>query len=70
MTGKSLLELRALLIYRRKERGSVTDIATRLGNPGSVVPEWLILTDRDNMPKPVHVAFPKPPKAPGKYYLL
>ncbi|XP_044728374.1 metastasis-associated protein MTA3 isoform X2 [Chrysoperla carnea] len=64
MTGKSLLELRALLIYRRKERGSVTDIATRLGNPGSVVPEWLILTDRDNMPKPVHVAFPKPPKAP------
>lgn len=25
---------------------------------------WLILTDKDSLPKPERVAFPKPPKAP------
>lgn len=64
MAGKSLVELRQLLVYRRKDRGNVTNIATRLGNPGNVVPAWLILTDKDNLPKPERVAFPKPPKAP------
>lgn len=64
MTGKSLVELKQLLIYRRKDRGSVTNIATRLGNPGNVVAQWLILTDKDSLPKPERVAFPKPPKAP------
>ncbi|XP_022920075.1 metastasis-associated protein MTA3 isoform X2 [Onthophagus taurus] len=64
MVGKGQHELKQLLIYHKKNRGSVTNIATRLGNPGSVVPQWLILTDRENMPKPEHIAFPKPPKAP------
>lgn len=62
--GKSLLELKQLLIYNKKERGSVTAIATRLGNPGPVTPAWLILSDKENLPKPERVAFPKPPKAP------
>lgn len=67
MAGKSLTELQELLVYRRKDRGSVTDIATRLGHYKETVPhEWLILTDKDKMPKPEVVAFPKPPKAPGK----
>lgn len=64
MAGKSLLELKQLLVYNKKERGSVTAIATRLGNPNTVVPAWLILTDKENLPKPERVAFPKPPKAP------
>lgn len=59
-----MLELKQLLVYNKKERGSVTAIATRLGNPNTVVPAWLILTDKENLPKPERVAFPKPPKAP------
>lgn len=67
MTGKSLAQLKELLIYRQKDRGNVTDIATRLGQyKETVTPEWLILTDKSKMPKPDVVAFPKPPKAPGK----
>lgn len=64
MMGKTLVELKQLLVYRKKFRGSVTGIATRLGNPGSVTPQWLILTDKDKLPKPERVAYPKPPKAP------
>lgn len=64
MAGKSLPELKQLLVYRKKNRGSVTTIATRLGNPGSVVPQWLVLTEKGALPKPEKVAFPKPPKAP------
>ncbi|XP_060536245.1 metastasis-associated protein MTA3 isoform X2 [Cylas formicarius] len=64
MAGKSLQELRQLLIYRKKNRGSVTAIATRLGRPGSATPQWLILTDKALLPQPDVVAFPKPPKAP------
>lgn len=64
MIGKSLAELKQLLIYRKRNRGSVTNIATRLGNPGNVTPQWLILTDKENLPKPDYVAFPKPPIAP------
>nr|CAD7198777.1 unnamed protein product [Timema douglasi] len=64
MAGKSVLELRELLRYRKKERGSVTHIANRLGQPNLITPEWLILTPKDMMPLPEHVSFPKPPKAP------
>ncbi|KAK3932477.1 Metastasis-associated protein MTA1 [Frankliniella fusca] len=64
MTGKSLAQLKELLVYRKKDRGSVTAIATRLGQyKETVTPEWLILTDKDKMPKAEVVAFPKPPKA-------
>lgn len=63
MTNKSL-DLKKLLVYKKKDRGSVTHIANRLGNPGSPVGDWLILTPKENMPKPDKVAFPKPPKAP------
>lgn len=64
MMGKSIPELKQLLVYNKKERGSVTAIATRLGNVGPIVPQWLILTDKENLPKPEKVAYPKPPKAP------
>ncbi|CAG9859444.1 unnamed protein product [Phyllotreta striolata] len=64
MEGKSITELKQLLVYKKKNRGSVTAIATRLGRPGSIVPQWLILTPRDMIPQPDRVAFPKPPKAP------
>ncbi|KAJ8941731.1 hypothetical protein NQ318_023327 [Aromia moschata] len=47
-----------------EEPGSVTAIATRLGRPSGVTPQWLILTDKDLLPQPDKVAFPKPPKAP------
>ncbi|KAE8738842.1 hypothetical protein FOCC_FOCC015674, partial [Frankliniella occidentalis] len=65
MAGKSLAQLKELLVYRKKDRGSVTAIATRLGQyKETVTPEWLILTDKDKMPKAEVVAFPKPPSAP------
>ncbi|CAG2055039.1 unnamed protein product [Timema podura] len=70
MAGKSVLELRELLRYRKKERGSVTLIANRLGQPNLITPEWLILTPKDMMPLPEHVSFPKPPKAPGTIYCM
>ena len=59
-----MIEIKQLLIYKKKDRGSVTEIANRLGNPGLLANEWLILTPKENMPKPEKVAFPKPPKAP------
>lgn len=69
MVGKSVTELKELLRYRKKERGSVTQIATRLGlarNHDLIVPDWLAPTDKDKIPKSERVAFPKPPKAAGK----
>lgn len=62
--GKSIADIRRLLTYKKRDRGSVTHIANRLGNPGATVGDWLILTPKDKMPKPEVVAFPKPPKAP------
>jgi hypothetical protein len=49
---------------KKKDRGSVTLIANRLGNPSTTGCEWLKLTPRDLLPKPEKVSFPKPPKAP------
>lgn len=51
-------------MLKKKDRGSVTKIANRLGSPGSGPHEWLVLTPKDKMPKPDVVSFPKPPKAP------
>lgn len=51
-------------MYRKKNRGSVTAIATRLGRPGPITPQWLVLTDKELLPQPEKVAFPRPPKAP------
>ena len=56
--------MKAFLAYKKKDRGSVTLIANRLGNPATTGCEWLKLTPKDQMPKPEKVAFPKPPKAP------
>lgn len=64
---KNPLELRALLHYKRKDRGSVTNIATRLGHARNyelIVPDWLAPTERDKIPRSERIAFPKPPKAP------
>lgn len=58
-----------------RNRGHVSGVAARLaasrGNPLAVRShEWLLLTPRDRMPVPHHVAFPKPPKAPGTFILF
>ncbi|XP_047512200.1 metastasis-associated protein MTA3 isoform X1 [Pieris napi] len=51
-----------------RSRGPVGAVATRLATAhGAAAPrsqEWLILTPKDRMPLPEHVAYPKPPKAP------
>lgn len=60
---KSFNDVKKLLIYSKKNRGSVTKIANRLGNPEPCETEWLKLTPKDKMPQPDKVAFPKPPKA-------
>lgn len=59
-----ITDMKSFLKYNKKDRGSVTLIANRLGNPATTGCEWLKLTPRDQMPKPEKVAFPKPPKAP------
>lgn len=64
MAGKQMSDIAHLMVYKKKDRGSVTHIADRLGNPGPIVGEWLILTPKAQMPKPDVVSFPKPPKAP------
>lgn len=56
--------MKALLVYKKRDRGSVTQIANKLGNPSPGPHEWLVLTPKDKMPKPEVVAYPKPPKAP------
>lgn len=60
---KTFNEVRKLLVYSKKNRGSVTKIANRLGNPEPCESDWLKLTPKEKMPKPDKVAFPKPPKA-------
>lgn len=55
--------MRKFLIYAKKNRGSVTKIANRLGNPEPSESDWLKLTPKDKMPQPETVFFPKPPKA-------
>lgn len=60
----NITDMKAFLKYKKKDRGSVTLIANRLGNPATTGCEWLQLTPREQMPKPEKVAFPKPPKAP------
>lgn len=64
MTNKSALDIKRLLLFKKNDRGSVTHIANRLGNPGMSAHEWLILTPKEQIPKPEKVSFPKPPKAP------
>lgn len=66
--GKTPQELKELLKVRKKERGSVTQIANRLGDP-ELVPEWLLPTDKNLIPKTACIMFPKPPKGPGKLLL-
>ncbi|XP_059053236.1 metastasis-associated protein MTA3 [Achroia grisella] len=54
-----------------RARGAVGAVATRLAAARGAAPavsarahDWLLLTPKDRMPAPAHVAFPKPPKAP------
>lgn len=61
--GKSQADIDKLLVYQKKNRGKVTNIANRLGNPEPIEGDWLVLTPKDKMPQPEKVAFPKPPKA-------
>lgn len=63
IAGKTQTDIHKLLVYRKKNRGSVTHIADRLGNPEPIEGDWLVLTPKDKMPQPDKVAFPKPPKA-------
>jgi metastasis-associated protein MTA len=58
-----LNQLKYLVAYKKKDRGSVTKIANRLGNPGVVTDEWLLLTPAEKKVHPEKIAFPKPPKA-------
>lgn len=60
----NITDIKGFLKYKKKDRGSVTLIANRLGNPATTGCEWLKLTPKDMMPKPEKVAFPKPPKGP------
>ncbi|XP_036346213.1 metastasis-associated protein MTA1-like isoform X1 [Rhagoletis pomonella] len=66
INDKTAADIKRILLIKRKkrERGSVTKIANRLGSPGIGPHEWLVLTPKDKIPKPDVVYFPKPPKAP------
>nr|XP_018904190.1 PREDICTED: metastasis-associated protein MTA3 isoform X1 [Bemisia tabaci] len=67
MMGKSVAQLKELLRYHKKDRGSVTNIATKLGilrNHELNVPSWLAPTPKDKIAKSERISFPKPPKGP------
>ncbi|XP_048486099.1 metastasis-associated protein MTA3 isoform X4 [Plutella xylostella] len=72
MAGLGASELRALGAGgggTPRARGPVGQVATRLATAMGTPPparghEWLVLTPKDRMPTPAHVAYPKPPKAP------
>lgn len=63
INGKAFEEVTKYLVYRKKNRGSVTKIANRLGNPEPTGHDWLKLTPKDKLPQPDKLAYPKPPKA-------
>lgn len=63
VTDKTFNDVRKFMIYTKKNRGSVTKIANRLGNPEPSESDWLKLTPKDKMPQPDLIAYPKPPKA-------
>ncbi|CAH1637854.1 unnamed protein product [Spodoptera littoralis] len=73
MAGLGAAELRAAGAAgagAARVRGPVGAVAARLAAARGTPPatgrhDWLTLTPRDAMPHPPHVAFPKPPKAPG-----
>jgi len=66
--GKSPVELKALIKNRKRKQpnAKLSDISFKLGQLDRSSPEWLILTDKSKLPQPDKVAYPKPPKAPGK----
>ena len=69
MSEMSAVDLKNLLRVTKKNRGSVTEVANRIGCPNPIVPAWLILTDRANLPMPEQIFFPIPPKGPDGSFL-
>jgi len=69
VVGKSPEDLKMLISGRkRKSAGaSVTEVSYKLGQPDRSIPEWLVLTEKGKIPQPEKPAYPKPPKAPGKF---
>jgi hypothetical protein len=66
IVGKGYEELKELTKYKKKNRGSVTNIATALAKGELIVPPWLAPTDKDLIPRSEQISFPRPPKGPGK----
>lgn len=66
IVGKGYEELKELTKYKKKNRGSVTNIATSLAKGELIDPEWLAPTDKALIPRSEQISFPRPPKGPGK----
>lgn len=66
IVGKGMAELKELTRYRKKDRGSVTNIATALARGELIVPEWLAPTDKALIPRSEQISFPRPPRGPGQ----
>ncbi|XP_059476197.1 metastasis-associated protein MTA3 [Neocloeon triangulifer] len=64
IVGKGYEELKELTKYKKKDRGSVTNIATSLAKGELIVPPWLAPTDKALIPKSEQISFPRPPKGP------
>lgn len=62
--NEPLQDFKKLVVFKKYKKSSVNSIANRLGNPGTTVSEWLILTPKNLIPIPEKIAFPKPPQAP------
>ncbi|CAL4061293.1 unnamed protein product, partial [Meganyctiphanes norvegica] len=65
MGGKSFEEL-AYLVRKGtgRRRGRVHNVSIRLGQKEVPCPQWMLPTDPSTLPKPLSVAYPKPPKGP------
>lgn len=69
MTGFSESRVRSLNTFRPKERGNMEAVVKKLGQTDIAIQEWLILTPKDQIPKPEKEFFPRPPKRPDGSYI-
>ena len=69
MTGYSESRVRTLNSFSSKSRGNMEAVVKRLGQTEIDKQEWLVLTPKDELPKPEKEAYPRPPKRPDGSYI-
>ena len=69
MKGYSESRVRTLNTFNTRTRVKMAEVVKRLGQKDDAVQEWLVLTPKDEIPKPVKEFYPRPPKRPDGSYI-